>query len=162
MIAPVARLYFAYFLRFPDYVGLQFHVARSRTGTPLATISNDFAASPEFVSRYGALTNDAFIELVYQNVLGLLDPVGKAYWLAQMAGGATRGTVMLGFSDSPEYVAAIGNEVFVTMMYVGMLKRAPDTGGFSFWVSQMDGGTSGLNLTNGFLVAPEYRARFLP
>ena len=79
-----------------------------------------------------------------------------------MAGGATRGQVMLGFSESPEYVTAIGNEVFITMMYVGMLRRAPDPVGFAYWLTQLDGGTSGIDLTQGFLDAPEYRARFLP
>jgi hypothetical protein len=74
----------------------------------------------------------------------------------------SRGQVMLGFSESAEYRGLISAEVFVTMAYSGMLRRAPDAGGFSFWVQSMDAGQSGLALINGFLVSPEYRSRFLP
>jgi len=69
---------------------------------------------------------------------------------------------MLGFSESPEYRTSSLNKVYVTQMYVGMLRRSPDQGGFDYWVHQMELGQSGLNLINGFLVAPEYRSRFLP
>src|SRR5207237_5920226 len=68
--APVVRLYFAYFLRIPDYDGLNFWMAQFRSGTSLQAISNNFAASPEFNNRYGSLTNSQFVTLVYNNVLG--------------------------------------------------------------------------------------------
>jgi hypothetical protein len=73
-----------------------------------------------------------------------------------------RGQVMLAFSESPEYRAFIGNEISVTMMYIGMLRRAPDSQGFANWVDYMDRGNSGQALINGFLGASEYRQRFLP
>jgi len=69
---------------------------------------------------------------------------------------------MLGFSESPEYRALIANEVYVTMMYVGMLRRAPEPAGFTFWVNYLDSGNSGLALINGFIASQEYRNRFLP
>ena len=161
--APVVRLYFAYFLRIPDYGGLLFWMDYSRAGHGLIAISNNFAASQEFIDRYGTLTNDQFVDLVYQNVLGrAADPGGKSYWLGQLNGGTTRGEMMIGFSESAEYQSAIFNETYVTMMYVGMLKREPDSGGFAFWVNYLDTGNSGQTLINGFLAAPEYRNRFLP
>lgn len=162
-IAPVARLYFAYFLRIPDYAGLQYWIGQFRNGVPLGTISQSFATSAEFSSRYGPLNNTQFVTQVYQNVLGRApDPQGLAYWVGQLNSGAmNRGAVMIGFSESPEYRALIGNEVYVTMIYSGMLKRSPDSGGFTYWVNQMDAGNPGLNLINGFLGSPEYRARFL-
>ena len=70
--------------------------------------------------------------------------------------------MMIEFSESAEYLSTIFSETYVTMMYVGMLKRAPDTGGFNFWVGYLDGGNSGQALINGFLGAQEYRSRFLP
>ena len=48
------------------------------------------------------------------------------------------------------------------MMYVGMLRRAPDTAGFNSWVAYLDKGNPGLALINAFLGAAEYRSRFLP
>ena len=161
--SPVVRLYFAYFLRIPDYGGLAFWMNYSRAGHPLVEISNAFAGSQEFVDRYGALSNDAFVDLVYQNVLGRApDTGGRAFWLGQLNGGMTRGQMMIGFSESPEYKSTIFSETYVTMMYVGMLRRAPDSGGFNFWVNYLDRGNSGQALINGFLVAPEYHSRFLP
>ena len=161
--APVVRLYFAYFLRIPDYGGLTFWMNYYRAGNALANISNAFAGSQEFVDRYGALSNDAFVDLVYQNVLGRApDTGGRAFWLGQLNGGMTRGEMMIGFSESAEYQSAIFNETYVTMMYVGMLKRAPDSGGFAFWVGYLDGGNSGQTLISGFLGSAEYHNRFLP
>jgi hypothetical protein len=162
-IAPVARLYFAYFLRIPDYGGLQYWIGQFRSGTSLSAISQAFAGSPEFTGRYGALTNSQFVSLVYTNVLGRApDAAGLTYWTNQINAGMTRGDMMLAFSESPEYRTVIGNDVYVTMMYVGMLRRSPDTGGFAFWTNYLDTGNSGLALINGFLTAPEYRNRFLP
>ena len=74
----------------------------------------------------------------------------------------TRGQLMLGFSESPEYGQTSYNRVFVTMIYYGMLGRVPEQGGFDYWVAQLNAGASGLDLVNGFLSAPEYRAGFLP
>ena len=163
-IAPVARLYFAYFLRIPDYAGLNFWIGYYKAGNPLETISNAFAQSPEFTSRYGSLNNAQFVSLVYQNVLGRApDAPGLAFWTGQLDSAAmTRGQVMVGFSESPEYKQTSDSEIYVTMMYFGMLRRAPDQGGFDFWVQYRDTGNSGLALINGFLGSPEYRARFLP
>ncbi|MGH9577436.1 MAG: DUF4214 domain-containing protein, partial [Terriglobales bacterium] len=161
--SPVVRLYFAYFLRIPDYGGLTFWINYFRAGNTLAAISNAFAGSAEFLNRYGALTNAQFVDLVYQNVLGrAADAGGKAFWLGQLNGGMARGQMMIGFSESAEYLSTSFSETYVTMMYVGMLKRAPDSGGFTFWVNYLDTGNSGQALINGFLGAQEYRNRFLP
>ena len=163
-IAPVARLYFAYFLRVPEYQGINFWIGYYRAGNSLEAISNFFAGSPEFTSRYGSLDNGQFVTLVYNNVLGRApDGPGLAYWTGRLDSGAmTRGQVMLGFSESAEYRQTSDSMVYVTMMYIGMLRRAPEAGGFSFWVQYRNSGNSGLALINGFLGSPEYRSRFLP
>ena len=70
-VAPVVRLYFATFLRVPDYAGLTFNAGLVRNGTvTLTQLADFFAASPEFEARYGALDNTQFVTLLYQNVLG--------------------------------------------------------------------------------------------
>lgn len=74
----------------------------------------------------------------------------------------TRGQMMVQFSESAEYRALIANEIYVTMMYGGMLRREPDAAGFSHWVNYMDAGNSGLAPIGAFLIATEYRSRFLP
>jgi hypothetical protein len=162
-VSPVVRLYFAYFRRIPDYAGLVFWIDYVRSGHSFSEVSNFFATSPEFVSTYGSLDNGQFVSLLYQNVLGrTADAGGLAFWTGQLNNAAmTRGQVMLSFSESAEFVSGSRNSVYVTMMYVGMLRRSPDQGGFDFWVGYM-AGNSGLALINGFLASPEYHGRFLP
>jgi DNA-binding IclR family transcriptional regulator len=73
-----------------------------------------------------------------------------------------QGGFMARLANTQEYTQATANSVYVTMMYMGMLRRAPEQGGFDFWVSVMRGGQSGLGLVQAFLDAPEYKGRFLP
>jgi hypothetical protein len=163
-VAPVVRLYFAAFLRVPDYAGLSFNAGLVRGGTvTLAQLADFFATSPEFVAAYGTLDNAQFVTLLYSNVLGRVpDAAGLAGWTALLDGGMSRGQVLLGFSESAEYQAAMTNEVFVTMMYAGMLRRTPEPAGFSGWVGFLDNATySREQVINGFFLSAEYRRRFL-
>jgi Domain of unknown function (DUF4214) len=104
------------------------------------------------------------VTLLYQNVLGRApDPAGLAAWVAVLDGGASRGQVLLGFSESAEYKAGTANEVLVTMMYSGMLRRTAELTGFNAWVAFLDAGTyTREQVINGFFLSTEYRARFLP
>jgi hypothetical protein len=161
-IAPIVRLYFAYFLRIPDYGGLMYWIDQFSNGQSLEAISDAFAASSEFQQTYGALSKEAFVNLVYQNILGRApDPGGYAFWVGELnSGRRTRGQVMTGFSESAEYEGLTSHEVYVTMMYIGMLRRSPDEGGFNSWVDYLDRGNSGLALIDGFLNSQEYADRF--
>ena len=67
---PVIRLYWSFFHRIPDAGGLNYWVKKNTTGTNLNTIADSFAKSSEFTTAYGSLSNDAFVKLVYGNVLG--------------------------------------------------------------------------------------------
>lgn len=102
----IERLYLAYFQRPSDPSGLEFWVSDSRT---LPEISEAFAQSTEFQDTYGSLTDADFVELVYNNVLDRSsDAGGRAFWLDQLANGMTRGTLMLNFSNSPEFIGKVG------------------------------------------------------
>jgi hypothetical protein len=65
-------------------------------------------------------------------------------------------------ANTNDYSTRSYNQVYVTMMYTGMLRRAPEQGGFDYWVGVMNGGQSGLGLVQAFLDSQEYRYRFLP
>jgi type VII secretion-associated serine protease mycosin len=162
LVAPMSRLYSAYFARFPDFDGLMYWVNLLRAGVPLTEVSDIFAASAEFQATYGDLSPDAFVDLVYHNVLGRPpDPAGRAYWINQLTSGTrSRGGVMLAFSESPEYVQLQAAAVLVTSVYTGMLRRAPDPSGFDYWVAYVKAGGSLTALIAGFLNSPEYAARF--
>ncbi|NLD75713.1 MAG: DUF4214 domain-containing protein [Acidimicrobiales bacterium] len=106
----VLRLYRAYFRRDPDRAGLAYWVARYSSGEmSLAAISSFFAGSEEFRKTYGALSDADFVRLVYQNVLGRQpDAKGEQHWTSKLATGTSRGQVMIGFSESPEFQRKTG------------------------------------------------------
>jgi hypothetical protein len=163
VIGAIARLYFAYFLRVPDFGGLMFWTTELRTGRMgLDTVSSYFAASAEFIQMYGSLNNSNFVRQVYLNVLNREpDQGGWTFWTAQLDSGAyTRGGVMVQFANSAEYRGIIGNEVYVTLAYAGLLRRAPDSGGYNFWVSWLDAGNPHTGFVNATLYGGEYGARF--
>lgn len=105
----VYRLYLAYFLREPDQGGIEYWTQQRAGGVSLMVVSQAFAESAEFQNTYGALDNGQFVDLVYQNVLGRpAEPGGRAYWIGQLGGGVTRGEIMIGFSESAEFITKVG------------------------------------------------------
>lgn len=97
----VRRLYLAYFLREPEPGGWEFWI---NSGWALIHMSDFFAQSPEFIDRYGSLSNEEFVSLVYRNVLDReAEPGGYEFWTDTLNSGTTRGWMMVGFSESPEY-----------------------------------------------------------
>jgi hypothetical protein len=91
------------------------------------------------------------------------DAGGLAGWVGLLNGGMSRGQVLLGFSDSAEYQAAMANRVLVTMMYTAMLRRSPEPAGFNGWVGFLDAATyTREQVINGFFLSTEYHGRFLP
>ena len=81
-------------------------------------------------SVYGSFSDADFVRLVYRNVLDREpDAAGEEHWTGQLADGAsTRGAVMAGFSESPEYRIGLASSVQVVLTYVAMLERSPDAG----------------------------------
>lgn len=123
----VTRLYSAFFLRNPDASGLSYWWRQVNGGKSLDWIANVMASSSEFTNRYGSLTNQQFVELVYQNVLGRPgDAGGISFWTGKLNSGAkSRGQVMVGFSDSNEYKTKNAARVNVIVTYFELLRRVP-------------------------------------
>ena len=131
-VDPVVRLYSAYFLRIPDSNGLKYWIAQSRGGRSLVSISEFFSRSPEFVARYGTLSNAAFVQLIYTNILDRQpDKAGAEFWTRQLDKNARdRGDVLVGFSESPEYVKQQSPAVHVAVLYLLLLDRSPSAEDF--------------------------------
>jgi hypothetical protein len=104
-VAPIVRLYLAYFDRAPDEATLGHWVARHKAGMRLTAIAEAFATAPDFHALYGSLTDEQFVTRVYRSMLGRApDPVGLAHWRGLLSGGAlTRGQVIWQIMESPEY-----------------------------------------------------------
>jgi len=140
-VDPVVRLYSAYFLRPPDPSGLNYYLGKRRSGSTLSSLSNTFAASNEFKTRYGTLSNQAYVELVYDNVLGRdPDPGGLAYWTGQLdAKKKSRGQVMLNFSDSNEYKNKKATYVDAASIYLQFLGKYPTNLQLDAMITQING-----------------------
>lgn len=101
----VARVFYATLGRAPDAAGLEYWTGLLRGGTlALRDIALGFMAAPEFTARYGAVSDERFVDLLYQNVLGRpADADGMGYWVPLLAARTLdRGAVVLGFSESAE------------------------------------------------------------
>jgi len=104
----VYRLYQATLGRAPDATGFSNWTGFLADGTrTLDTVAAGFVGSTEFARFYGALDNRAFVALLYDNVLERApDATGLTAWTGLLAGGTSRAEVVLGFSQSAEFVNA--------------------------------------------------------
>jgi hypothetical protein len=101
----VFRLYNAAFSRLPDANGLQNWINGNAAGTvTYASSAQSFSESQEFKNRYGSnVTDTQFITTLYNNVLGRApDAGGLSHYQSLLAGGRSRGALLLDFSESPE------------------------------------------------------------
>lgn len=124
-VGPIFRLYSGFFTRPPDTSGLTYWVGRARTGTPLTAAAAAFAGSSEFRRTYGSLSDGAYVDLVYRNVLGRQpDAGGRAFWINRLRSGTSRGAVMTSFSESSENQRKTANAVAVTSLALCLRSRA--------------------------------------
>ncbi|MEZ5182815.1 MAG: DUF4214 domain-containing protein [Acidimicrobiales bacterium] len=158
----VTRLYRAYFLRNPDHNGLTYWLNRRGEGRSLVSISNSFAVSSEFTNRYGKLSNRAFVDRVYLNVLGRsADAGGATYWTARLDGGMSRGQVMANFSQSSEYIRDTDDAVWVVGTYEALLRRAAPADVFTLFTAGLANGQASLTSISTYVFeSSEYRSRF--
>lgn len=131
--SPAYRLYQAAFARVPDEGGLlvQAHqafdvlvpqkIAAGFSNTDKVAgftvssaqyqaeidVAGRFITAPEFVAKYGTNVSDgAFVDLLYQNVLGRPpDAGGRQVQVDALQHGTSRATLLANFAESPENVA---------------------------------------------------------
>jgi len=99
----IAASYVAFFNRAPEQGGLDFWRAEAASSglsdlDLMKELAAGFSQHPSFASMYGNLSNSAFIDAIYVNVGGApADAAGKAYWLAELAGGMSRSDFVASF-----------------------------------------------------------------
>ena len=160
----VNRLYSAFFLRPPDPGGLAFWTDRRSNGWTVSRMADNFVASPEFVDRYGTLTNTEFVDLIYRNLFDRSpDAGGGAFWRGRLDAGMTRGAVMVEFSESPEYIDETGTSAAspgaahqIWRLYRAYLGRNADQQGFDFWYAEQFNGRSLDSISDAFAASPEF------
>ncbi len=106
----IARLYCGLFDRQPTSFELEYWAGRYWNGLPLVTIAEAMTHANEFVARYGVVSDEGLVSLLYRDVLGRAPGIGGATSLqAKLASGdAHRGEVVVQFTESAEYVARTG------------------------------------------------------
>jgi len=173
--AQVDRLYIATLGREADAIGEARWVAGIEAGAlSLQSVAASLTGSGEFVGRYGALSTAGFVDLLYQNVLGRTpDASGRAAWINGIdAGGLSRATVTLGFSESAEFKAstafAVDQGLFVLDLasvttysaYVIGLGRPVDAAGAAQFVNALKNGAPAQLVYQGVAGSGEFASRF--
>ncbi|MBD0270817.1 MAG: DUF4214 domain-containing protein [Acetobacteraceae bacterium] len=174
--AGVHRLYLAALGRPADPTGLgEWTEALEAGATSTRAVAAGFTDSAEFAQRYGAPDNAGFVTLLYGNVLGRApDAAGLNAWVGALnAGALTRADVVLGFSDSAEFKAAIApalangiwapdpDAVDVARIYLASLDRPPDAGGLAFWTNALDSGAATTRqLATALVDSAEFGAKY--
>ena len=95
------------------------------------------------------------------------EPEGLAYWQGLVAERHAQGIDIKPvfrqmadfFFNSPEYLArnTTGRQ-FITNLYLTFFQRAPDEGGYAYWLEQLAQGISRNQAMSGFLHSPEFTA----
>jgi serralysin len=106
--APAAyRLYGGAFARTPDEGGFRFWTSTLDANVSLRDVATQFIGSGEFIGRYGAsLSNAAFVDALYQNVLSRGgDAGGVAHWNRMLDNKfQDRSDILVQFTQLPEFV----------------------------------------------------------
>jgi len=112
--AEIALLSDALFAQVPDFADFEQDSAQLADGSAtLPAIANAVLASANFQNDYGTLSDTAFVTLLYANALHTApDPAGLASWVADLAGGASRGDVAVDFAMNAGHMTDDAANVF--------------------------------------------------
>ena len=171
----VYRLYRATLDREPDEAGLTDWVTQLLNGVATETVAARFVASAEFEASYGSAGPIGFVAQLYRNVLGREGaPEEILSWASKLTQGTSRAEVVLGFSESREFVrdtaeAAAqwtqaglqenwGDDVF--RLYLATLARTPDLLGIDNWTKALAEGSSITAVASGFVLSAEFQAMY--
>ncbi|MBN8529248.1 MAG: DUF4214 domain-containing protein [Caulobacterales bacterium] len=103
----IARLYDSILDKLPDIAGLRSYRNQMDTGATLLQVAQLLMNQPEYAAIYGGLTNQQFVEKMYQVILNRAgDTGGVASWTAQLNGGLSRAELLVSFSQSIEHAVA--------------------------------------------------------
>jgi hypothetical protein len=155
-VSPVVRSYLAVHGTYPPTAAIvRDAVAATRQGTSTAEVADDFAADPDV----DQLTDEQFVQAVYRNVYQR-EPsyLELGAGTADLRSGLSRGELASFHAESSTGVSRLAPQVTVAMVYLGMLDRAPDAGGWTYWVGKARTGSTDA-LVTGFQRSSEYARR---
>ncbi|HEV2704365.1 MAG TPA: S8 family serine peptidase [Pyrinomonadaceae bacterium] len=120
-----------------------------------------FVLRPEFVQKYGALTDATlYVEALLQTA-GLPNHAAKASLIAALQSNQkTRAQVLKEIVESAEVENRFFVRGFVSMQYFGYLRRDPDALGFDNYVNKLTQTGDPRQMVFDFIYSTEYRGRF--
>lgn len=156
VVSPVVRSYLAVHGTFPPTKALVDRgVGAYRQGETAADLADTYASDPAIYQ----LTDPEFVTRVYRNVYKR-DPSAaeRSAEVAKLQAGTTRGALASSHAEGSIGASRLAPEVTVAMAYLGMLDRAPDSGGWSYWVAKARTSNTDV-LVTGFQRSSEYARR---
>lgn len=104
-------------------------------------------------------TAGQLVDAVYPRLLGRAPTASERTTAVDAIGRQGQGAWVATMVDRTDVVTRMKGRVQVAMTYIGLLDRAPDSGGWTYWVGQVSTGVSPQRLIEQFLNSPEYRTR---
>jgi hypothetical protein len=154
----VALMYDGVFERVPDQGGYDCYVtALDSSALTREQMLDIWLGSPEWNARFGRLDNAEFVTKLYRGMLHREpEQEGLSHWESQLNEGKTRSEVIMLFRDCAEYRSVNSEETLVYQIYLGLLRRMPETEGYRYWLGELHSGSPRQKLINAFLASPEY------
>jgi hypothetical protein len=154
---PVVRLSFGLGnLPSSDFAATQRRIEARASGTSLTTIANELVT----VAPFAAMSNNDYVTTLYYNIYRRSPSANERSAAVQrLQSGTSKAQMLVDELATPYGVALTDNEVKVTMTYMGMMRRMPDTSGFNYWVDLLDRGVSIRDLGSLFQFSTEYTQR---
>jgi hypothetical protein len=126
------------------------------------TFAEQFVTRPEFLARYGSITDSTqYVDSLLQSA-GLANlPIRGDLISGLQNGTKTRGRVVREIAESQQALDRFLVDGFVSIQYFGYLHRDPDTTGYNNWTNTLRADPNNLrHMVFGFLYSTEYRSRF--
>ena len=128
------------------------------------TFINAWMQRPAFVSAYGNLADDAYVDtLIGHTGVSFSQNERDALVSSLVNQTSTRAAVLRQVAEDGRFVSAKFNEAFVMMEYFGYLRRDADADGYAFWLNKLNefgGNFEQAEMVKAFIISGEFRDRF--
>jgi hypothetical protein len=155
----VVGLYLGLLGRDPEFGGWLFQRnALATNQVSQEQLVANFLGSAEFTGKYGPLTNEAFVNLMYVQVLGRNPSLGEvqAHSALLNSGTLTRTQTATNFLNSAEFRIRLDTRMTAFLLYATLLQRAPSDAELITRQVQLGSGTSITTLAEQFISSPEF------
>jgi uncharacterized repeat protein (TIGR02543 family) len=143
----------------PGYTFVNWTGTVSASATASTTIAMN---APQVVSANfsaSAITTATFVRQLYRDLLDREpDAAGLAYWSGQLDYGVlTRAQLAAQFFTSAEFASS---GLYIVKLYLGVLQRDPDYGGWFYWFNALHSGTPASAVVQNFVSSQEFVQRY--